>query len=44
MFMIVIKYIAEHKLNKEMDDEKLSQHTLALLELLMDKLKRDKSR
>src|SRR3954465_11184813 len=42
MSAIVTKYVAEHKLNKEMSNEELSQHALALLELLTDKLKRDK--
>ena len=42
MFAIVTKYVAEHKLNKEMGDEELNQHAPALLELLTDKLKRDK--
>ncbi|PKC54724.1 hypothetical protein RhiirA1_476788 [Rhizophagus irregularis] len=42
MFAIVTTYVAEHKLNKDMSNEKLSQHAPALLELLMDKLKRDK--
>ncbi len=42
MFMIVTKYIADHKLNKDMSNEELSQHALALLELLIDKVKRDK--
>ena len=44
MFAIVTKYIAEHKLSKDMSNEELSHHALALLELLTDKLKRDKSR
>jgi hypothetical protein len=42
MSAIVTKYVAEHKLNKDMSDEELSQHAPALLELLTDKLKRDK--
>ncbi|CAB4402421.1 unnamed protein product [Rhizophagus irregularis] len=42
MSAIVTKYVAEHKLNKDMSNEELSQHTPALLELLTDKLKRDK--
>src|SRR4051795_7088786 len=42
MSAIVTKYVAEHKLSKDMSDEELSQHTPALLELLTDKLKRDK--
>src|SRR3954449_8187068 len=42
MSVIVTKYVAEHKLNKEMSNEELSQHAPALLELLTDKLKRDK--
>jgi hypothetical protein len=42
MFAIVTKYVVEHKLNKEMSNEELSQHAPALLELLIDKLKRDK--
>ncbi|PKC53460.1 hypothetical protein RhiirA1_479244 [Rhizophagus irregularis] len=44
MFAIVSKYVAGHKLNKDMSNEELSQHTLALLELLTDKLKRNKGR
>ena len=44
MSAIVTKYVAEHKLNKDMSNEELSQHTPALLELLTDKLKRDKGR
>src|SRR4051812_6407931 len=44
MSAIVTKYVAEHKLNKEMSNEELSQHASALLELLTDKLKRDKGR
>jgi hypothetical protein len=44
MSAIVTKYVAEHKLNKEMSNEELSQHAPALLELLTDKLKRDKGR
>jgi len=43
MSVIVTKYITDHKLNKDMSDEELSQHAPALLELLMDKLKKDKS-
>ncbi|RIA87433.1 hypothetical protein C1645_740141 [Glomus cerebriforme] len=42
MSAIVTKYVAEHKLNKDMSNEELSQHALALLEFLTDKLKRDK--
>ena len=42
MSAIVTKYVAEHKLNKDMNNKKLSQHILALLKLLTDKLKRDK--
>src|ERR1044071_9262683 len=44
MSAIVTKYVAEHKLSKDMSNEELSQHVPALLELLTDKLKRDKSR
>jgi len=44
MFAIVTKYVAEHKLNKDMSNKELSQHTPALLELLTDKLKRFKGR
>src|SRR5204863_3019098 len=44
MSAIVTKYVAEHKLNKDMSNEELSQHAPALLELLTDKLKRDKGR
>ncbi|PKC56313.1 hypothetical protein RhiirA1_474182 [Rhizophagus irregularis] len=44
MSAIVTTYVAEHKLNKDMSNEELSQHALALLKLLMDKLKRDKGR
>ena len=44
MSAIVTKYVAEHKLSKDMSDEELSQHAPALLELLTDKLKRDKGR
>lgn len=44
MSTIVTKYVAEHKLNKNMSNEELSQHVLALLKLLTDKLKRDKGR
>ncbi len=43
MSTIVIKYIADHKFNKEMNDKEFSQHILILLELLTDKLKKDKS-
>src|SRR3954447_23970746 len=42
MSAIVTKYVAEHKLSKDMSNEELSQHAPALLELLTDKLKRDK--
>ena len=42
MSAIVTKYVADHKLSKDMSDEELSQHAPALLELLTDKLKRDK--
>ncbi|POG66032.1 hypothetical protein GLOIN_2v1781018 [Rhizophagus irregularis DAOM 181602=DAOM 197198] len=42
MSAIVSKYVAGHKLNKDMINEELSQHILALLELLTDKLKRNK--
>src|SRR5205814_9887116 len=44
MSSIVTKYVAEHKLSKDMSNEELSQHAPALLELLTDKLKRDKGR
>ena len=44
MSAIVAKYVAEHKLSKDMSNEELSQHALVLLELLTDKLKRDKGR
>src|SRR3954454_319927 len=44
MSTIVTKYVADHKLSKDMSDEELSQHALALLEFLTDKLKRDKGR
>ena len=44
MSAIVTKYVAEHKLNKDMSNEELSQHIPVLLELLTDKLKRDKGR
>src|SRR5256884_5563855 len=44
MSAIVTKYVADHKLSKDMGDEELSQHAPALLELLTDKLKRDKGR
>ncbi|GBC00778.1 hypothetical protein RclHR1_39740001 [Rhizophagus clarus] len=42
--MIVTKYVAEHKLNKDMSNKELSQHAPALLELLTDKLKREQGR
>jgi len=42
MSAIVTKYIADHKLSKDMSDEELNKHTSALLELLTDKLKRNK--
>ena len=42
MFAIVTKYVVKHKLSKDMSNEELSQHTSELLELLTDKLKRDK--
>ena len=44
MFAIVTKYVTEHKLSKDMSNEELSQHAPELLELLTDKLKRDKGR
>ncbi len=44
MSVIVTKYVAEHKLSKDMSNEELSQHAPELLELLTDKLKRDKGR
>src|SRR6266498_1629069 len=43
MSVIVTKYVAEHKLSKDISNEKLSQHALELLKLLTDKLKKDKS-
>ncbi|RIA93589.1 hypothetical protein C1645_819221 [Glomus cerebriforme] len=42
MSAIITKYVAEYELSKDMSNEELSQHALALLELLTDKLKRDK--
>src|SRR5438874_10776196 len=42
MSAIVTKYVAEHKLSKDMSNEELSQHAPELLKLLTDKLKRDK--
>ena len=42
MSAIVTKYVAEHKLSKDMRNEELSQHVPELLELLTDKLKRVK--
>ena len=42
MSAIVTKYVAEHKLSKDTSNEELSQHASELLELLADKLKRDK--
>ena len=42
MFAIITKYVADHKLNKDMSNEELSQHVPELLKLLTDKLKRDK--
>jgi hypothetical protein len=44
MSMIVTKYIAKYKINKDISNEELSQYTLALLELLTNKLKRNKGR
>ncbi len=44
MSVIVTKYVAEHKLSKDISNEKLSQHALELLKLLTDKLKKDKGR
>ena len=44
MSTIITKYVAEHKLSKDMSNEELSQHAPELLELLTDKLKRDKGR
>ena len=44
MSAIVTKYVTEHKLSKDMRNEELSQHASELLELLTDKLKRDKGR
>src|SRR5436305_14414956 len=42
MSAIITKYVAKHKLSKDMSNEELSQHAPELLELLTDKLKRDK--
>ena len=42
MSAIVTKYVADHKLSKDMSNKELSQHVPKLLELLTDKLKRDK--
>ena len=42
MSAIVTKYVAEHKLSKDISNEELSQYASELLELLTDKLKRDK--
>ncbi|CAG8688484.1 7558_t:CDS:10, partial [Gigaspora margarita] len=36
----ITKYVADHKLNKEMSNEELSQYFLTLLELLMDRVKK----
>ncbi|CAG8813157.1 5514_t:CDS:1, partial [Racocetra persica] len=44
MSAIVTKYVADHKLNKEISNEEFSQHTPALLELLTDRVKRNKGR
>src|SRR5688500_17130452 len=44
MSAIVTKYVAEHELGKDMSNEELSQHAPVLLELLTDKVKRDKGR
>ncbi|PKK58386.1 hypothetical protein RhiirC2_796397 [Rhizophagus irregularis] len=44
MSAIITKYVADHKLNKDMSNEELSQHASVLLELLTDKLKRLKGR
>ena len=44
MSAIITKYVAEHELSKDMSNEDLSQHAPALLELLTDKVKRDKAR
>ena len=44
MSAIVTKYVAERNLSKDMSNEELSQHAPELLELLTDKLKRDKGR
>ncbi|RGB23629.1 hypothetical protein C1646_774233 [Rhizophagus diaphanus] len=43
MSAIITKYVADHKLNKDMSNEELSQHAPALFELLTDKLKRLKA-
>ncbi|RGB21408.1 hypothetical protein C1646_778103 [Rhizophagus diaphanus] len=40
MSAIITKSVADHKLNKDMSNEELSQHAPALLKLLTDKLKR----
>uniref|UniRef100_U9T216 Uncharacterized protein n=1 Tax=Rhizophagus irregularis (strain DAOM 181602 / DAOM 197198 / MUCL 43194) TaxID=747089 RepID=U9T216_RHIID len=44
MSAIITKYVANHKLNKDMSNKELSQHASVLLELLTDKLKRLKGR
>src|SRR6266542_5821778 len=44
MFAIVTKYVADYKLSKDMSNKELSQNATELLELLTDKLKRDKGR
>ncbi len=44
MSTIVTKYVVEYKLSKDISNEELSQHISELLELLTDKLKRDKGR
>ncbi len=43
MSAIVTKYVVEHKLSKDMSNEEFSQHISELLELLTDKLKRDRA-
>ena len=42
MSAIVTKYVADYKFSKDISDEELSQHVPELLELLTNKLKRDK--
>jgi len=40
--MIIIKYVANYKLNKKISNKKFNQYTLILFKLLTDKMKRDK--